>query len=914
MNKLILSFVLILGCFSMKTTLAATSPDLEILRKRVTEEIMDQRINREYVKTLVATLQPDGSWPDINYTDLSRIGYENGRHLSNIWQMCAAYKIPSSPLAGDQELLKATAKAINFWTVNDFIAANWHSNEISNPQLLTHILLLMDNDLSEKQRKDLSVLAERANLDAWGARPGGDLVRICGIMAELALFKRDTQKLKIALETMAAQARITTGLGIKPDLGFHHRTDRVTSILTYGTGYASTLTDWAVRLTGTSFSLPAESLNLLIDYYLDGICKAMVYGWYKAPGLINRDMSRKGALGPVDSEIPEKLLMVSDHRKSELENIAKIRKGEQQPNLSYDRFFWHSEYSVHQRPSWYSTVRMFSSRNNTMEFPHNMESLKHHHYADGANFISVTGKEYDDIFPVWDWQKIPGTTVVQRAVMPSYTEIVKQGKTGFVGAVTDGSYGASAFDFESPLDPLKARKSWFFFDKEYVCLGAGITSTAEFPVTTSLNQCLLKSDVVAKTVNEKTTLEKGEHQLNKVKWVLHEGIAYVFPTPTDVCLNNKPYTGYWHDIVSTTRKINSDKETRELFSLWIDHGKQPVDASYAYIVAPGTDPAMTDPDSIASRVKILVNTVKIQAVQHIGLNITQVVFYDQGTVQLSNGLTLTANNPGIVMLKGSAQGIEEITVADPGRKLHSFQLSVSENFSGGGANWKTVWKKQEKTTDITFTLPDGQLAGKSMTIKNRTFEPESAIKQPILDKEAHFQKGKSTKAGEHFVGENYGGGIVIWTDETGQHGLIAAKKDLPEEIQWRNGPSKLARHFGDNGDRVVNARGDGIGAGAMNSAIIIAQLTDDDIYGNFAAKMAVRYQADGYGDWYLPSKAELNIMYQLKDIIGGFDKDMYWSSTELNVGFAWGQNFSGYGGQYNQNKSSAYSVRCIRKF
>ena len=914
MKKLILLFVLILGCLSMEKSFAATNPDLELLRKRVTDELLDQKINSEQVKTLISSIQADGSWPDINYKDLSRIGYENGRHLSNIWLMCAAYKIPSSPLAGDKELLKATAKAINFWTINDFIAANWHSNEISNPQLLTNILLLMDTDLTEKQQNDLAFLAQRSNLDAWGARPGGDLVRICGIMAELALFKRDTPKLKIALETMAAQARITTGLGIKPDLGFHHRTDRVTSILTYGTGYASTLTDWAVRLTGTSFSLPAESLNLLIDYYLDGICKAMVYGWYRAPGLVNRDMSRKGALGAVDSEIPEKLLLVSDHRKNELENIVKIRKGEQQPNLSYDRFFWHSEYSVHQRPSWYSTVRMFSSRNNTMEYPHNMESLKHHHYADGANFISVTGKEYDDIFPVWDWQKIPGTTVVQRPVMPSYTEIVKQGKTGFVGAVTDGSYGASAFDFESPLDPLKARKAWFFFDKEYVCLGAGITSSAEYPVTTSLNQCLLNGAVVAKSDNEKSTLEKGEHQLSKVKWVLQDGIAYIFPTPTDVFLNNKSYTGYWHDIVSTTRKINSDKETRDLFSLWIDHGKQPADASYAYIVAPGTDPAVTDPDSIASRVKILVNTTKIQAVQHIGLNITQVVFYDQGTVKLGNGLTLTVNNPGIVMLKGYAQGIEEITVADPGRKLHSFQLSISENFTGSGANWKTVSNKSGKTTDITFNLPDGQLAGKSMTIKNGTFEPEAAKKQPVLDREEHLIKGKATKAGEHFVGENYGGGIVIWTDETGQHGLIAAKKDLPEEIQWRNGPSKLARHFGDNGDRVVNARGDGIGAGAMNTAIIIAQLTDDDIFGNFAAKMAARYQADSYGDWYLPSKTELNIMYQHKDMIGGFDKDMYWSSTELNVGFCWGQNFSGYGGQYNQNKSSAYAVRCVRKF
>jgi chondroitin AC lyase len=914
MKKLILSLAIFLVSISMGSFVAGTSPDLELIRKKITVELADQKINIEYAKSLISSIQQDGSWPDINYRDLSRIGYENGRHLSNIWLLCSAYKVPSSPLAGNAELYQVIVQAINFWTRNDFIAGNWHSNEIANPQLLTHILLLMDNDLSEKQQADLAVLAQRANLDAWGARPGGDLVRICGIMAELALFKRDEQLLKTALDTMAAQIRITTGLGIKPDLGFHHRTDRVTSILTYGTGYCSTLVDWAIRLSGTRFSLPAESLNLLIDYYLDGICRALVHGWYKAPGLLNRDMSRKGTLSPLNNDIPQKLLLVSGYRKKELENIVNIRNGEQRPNLTYNSFFWHSEYSIHQRPGYYSTVRMFSDRNYTMEFPHNMESLKHHHYADGANFVSVTGEEYNDIFPVWDWQKIPGTTVVQRPVMPSWTEIVKKGKTSFVGAVSDGTYGATAFDFESPLDPLKARKAWFFFDREYVCLGAGITSSSEYPVATTINQCLLKSEVIASSGDGKNTMDKGEHQLSEVKWVLHDGIAYLFPTPTDVFLNNKSYSGYWHDIVSTTRKISSDKETRDLFSLWIDHGRQPQNAGYCYIVAPGTDLAVTDPDSIASRVKILVNTAKIQAVQHTGLMITQVVFYDQGTVQLDNGLILTVYNPGMVMLRGSGKGIEEITVSDPGRKLRSFKLSVSQNFSGGGANWNTVWKKKDKTTDISFILPDGQFAGKSMTIRNGIFEPGSEKKQPVFDNMGIIQKSRTYKPGEHYVGENYGGGVVIWTDETSQHGLIAAKKDLSKEIQWRNGPSKFSVHFGDHGDRVVNARGDGIGAGAMNTAIIISQLTEDDVSGNFAAKLAAMYQIDGYGDWYLPSKSELNIMYQLKDMIGGFTYDMYWSSTELNVGFAWSQNFSGYGGQYNQNKSSAYGVRCVRKF
>jgi chondroitin AC lyase len=885
--------------------------DLEILRKKVIAELLDQKVDQVKVTELMSTFREDGTWPNINYVDVSRIGYEHVRHLSNIQVLCSAYKVTASPFNGDKQLLEIIHRSLKYWVDNDFIAANWHSNEISNPQTLTDILLLMDGDLEETLKAKVVLLAGRANIDAWGARPGGDLIKIAGIMAELALFNRDETALKTAIDAMTRQVKITNGLGIKADLGFHHRVDRVTSILTYGTNYASTFTDWAFLFSGTHFSFPSEATKLLVDYYLDGISKSMVYAWYKAPGLINRDMSRKGDLAPVSDEIPRKLAMITDYRKPELENIVRIRNGEQKPNLTYNKFFWHSEYAIHQRPTFYASVRMFSDRNYTMEFPHNMESLKHHHYADGANFISVTGKEYFDIFPVWDWQKIPGTTVVQRPSLPSYTEIVKKGLTSFAGAVSDGTYGAAAFDFESPLDPLKAKKAWFFFDQEYVCLGAGIHSTSDFTVTTTLNQCLLNSEVIAKANQTKSTLSKGEHQLNQTEWVLHDGIAYVFPNPATIFLNNKTYSGSWHDIVSTTRKLSSDNETKEVFSLWIDHGKQPQNASYEYIVAPGT--TGTDPSLVASKVKILMNTPQIQAVHQLELDIAQIVFYELGTLTLNNGLKLTANNPGMVMIRCKGQDIDQISVADPSRQLKTFKLSVSARFSGTGANWKTFWNKQTNSSELTFDLPSGDYAGESMTIRNNAFEPEKT-NEKSSSSTIHEVKNKPAKTPEHFIGEHYGGGIVFWTEETGSHGLIASMKDQTDAIQWRNGSSKTSKHFGDNGDRVVNARGDGIGAGEMNTTLIIAQLTEDNITGNFASKVCSEYEQEEYGDWYLPSKAELNKMYLLRDLIGGFGNDMYWSSTEFNVGFAWCQNFTGYGGQFTQNKSSACAVRCIRKF
>ena len=175
------------------------------------------------------------------------------------------------------------------------------------------------------------------------------------------------------------------------------------------------------------------------------------------------------------------------------------------------------------------------------------------------------------------------------------------------------------------------------------------------------------------------------------------------------------------------------------------------------------------------------------------------------------------------------------------------------------------------------------------------------------------------------IGELYQGGIVFYVDVDGQHGLIAARADQNGGalIQWSNGTNK-----------VTNAGGDGLYAGAMNTALIIAQQTADNPTGNFAAKMAADYSvqengvdactiADGfthpskyetcYGDWYLPSRVELDLLYGQKAVVGGFGNIQYWSSTEASSDTVWYQKFSsGYKG--TTSKYSMFPVRPIRAF
>jgi len=84
---------------------------------------------------------------------------------------------------------------------------------------------------------------------------------------------------------------------------------------------------------------------------------------------------------------------------------------------------------------------------------------------------------------------------------------------------------------------------------------------------------------------------------------------------------------------------------------------------------------------------------------------------------------------------------------------------------------------------------------------------------------------------------------------------------------------------------------------------------------NTAAKIADAYALKGYTDWYLPSKVELNLLYNanVAGVVGGFASDGYWSSTEYDSYSAWYQSFH-YGYQLNGNKYSTLPVRAVRAF
>ncbi len=124
------------------------------------------------------------------------------------------------------------------------------------------------------------------------------------------------------------------------------------------------------------------------------------------------------------------------------------------------------------------------------------------------------------------------------------------------------------------------------------------------------------------------------------------------------------------------------------------------------------------------------------------------------------------------------------------------------------------------------------------------------------------------------IGEFYCGGIVFYLNATGQHGLIAAKADMQghsegkEEGYFTWSDAKVACH---------------------------------------------NLVSNGYSDWFLPNKDQLNLLYLNENAVGDFVDKFYWSSTERDVSNAWRQ-FFGDGYQHDYTKSQGYRARAVRAF
>ena len=699
----------------------AAKDDFLIVKQRVVSELMKTPIDDKVVLSILDRMNEDGSFNNIDYVDLRRVaGFPHRRHTSDLVYLAKAYKSKGSSYYKSKKLKERIVTSLKYWADHDFFGDNWHNNQISTPTNLAHLMLVFGDNLPKDLIDKTQPMIGRAHMEASGARPSGDRIVIAGILAKNLLFIGDREQFDEIIELIEGEVKFSTGTrGMQHDFSFHHRFDRVNNTTSYGyRKYANAFGEWSYYVANTKYAFSVEKINHLVDYYLDGIYKQLVYGVYMDISVKNRSITHKAAFKPQGTLEIERLLFGTDYRKEELEEIIRLRKGEAKPSLSFAKFFWQTEHFVFQRPNFYTTVRMHSTRNRNMEVPYNGPGKTTHHRADGTNYLQLKGDEYHNIWPVYDWQKVSGTTVVQKPELPGPTEIQKDGLTDFVGAVTDGLYGAVAYDFRSPHDLVKAKKSWFFFDDEYVCIGTDINSSKRLTVNTTINQVLMRSDVAGK-INGQIITKLGEasRKISAVKWIYHDKVGYIFPDTTTIFLSNRAEQGRWSDI---TDQINISEElvTKDVFTLGFDHGERPNDASYQYMVVPDVSEQEIKETSDDNRgIEILSSSSQIHAVKNNKLNICQLAFYQAGEAHLSEGSSIKMDSQGMVMLKMNDNRINEMSVADPSRKLSSALITVTGIYEKEGTGYSLYPNKNQNKTLMIVDLPQGVYAGKSVTIE-----------------------------------------------------------------------------------------------------------------------------------------------------------------------------------------------------
>jgi chondroitin AC lyase len=601
------------------------------------------------------TLQPDGSWPDIDYASDARSGWPCSIHYTRMLSMAAAGHRAGVSEAERSGLDSVIHRSFAFWIAHDFTCPNWWYNQIGAPKLFGTIALLLGDELNAEERRYLTeTMMPRSKIDMTGQ----NRIWLAGNTLTLGLLNGDESLVSEAAATIWQESVVTTGEGIQPDFSFHQHGPQQ-QFGNYGLAFAVEICRWATILRGTPWALAHTNLTAYRGFLLEGEAWVNWRGRMDISSCGRQFMPHSPAAKARTIAQVMRSVPLFDQEKAAQYLAAAREDSDRQNDLVGNRVFWRSDYVVHRTPGWAATLKM-SSRCVVGAESLNNENFLGYHLADGALYLYARGDEYDEIFPVWDWQKLPGVTcALQSDGPPSFREV--RGSADFVGGVTNGSAGCAALEFAR--DGVTAHKAWFFSPEAVVCLGAGINSSSAEPVVTTINQCLLRGDVVVKRRDKAPgKFAGGEETIRDVEWVEHDGWRYAFFSSATVHLRAMPQRGNWKRVFDNPETPRHEV-TLPVFTLWLEHGTKVEHQTYAYCITRSAAP-LTLPK--------IENSATAQMVRF-GRGAVGFVFWSPGEIKAAESVSVRADQPCIVMLDETTG---RAFVADPTQKLSRLALTV----------------------------------------------------------------------------------------------------------------------------------------------------------------------------------------------------------------------------------------------
>lgn len=639
---------------------------------------------------------------------------------SRLWTMTQAYLQEGTGLSGDEGLLADVRRGLDHLSATVYNPSttrygNWWEWQIGSPRLLMDIVAALHDHLTDDQRAAACAAVDHFIPDSMlrdysGTSTGANRVDLCRSVALRGVLGRAPEKIALARDALSPVfPYVTKGDGLYADGSFVQHT-----WVAYSGTYGQVLLDGLGRLfallAGSSWEVTDPNKQIILDsverayapLVHDGLVMDSVNGRAISRGYLKGDdrhvmrsdhfhgqaliaamtllaegasaAERERWYGRIKGWIERATVTpILTARQFEVADLARLHAVARSPVPAATDPVGHHLFAamnraVHRRPGFVANIAMASERIAHYECG-NGENPRGWHTGAGMTlwWPSAPGRgtgesdrsdQYTDWFwPTVDWYRLPGTTVSTKRLADK-----EGGEWGeprpaarWVGGTTDGTYAALGQHLRGLGSTLQARKSWFCVADAVICLGAGITCTDGVPVET--------------VVDNRNLGEQGEEEfVVRRGWAHLEGHGgWVFPDGGELRTLREERTGAWSDINTTS---SSERRTRRWGTLWLDHGTDPADARYLYVLMPGASR-----HQVAARaadghwLSVLANDARRQAV-HIGsLGLTAANFWAPGAAG-----SLSATAPASVLVRARG-GTATLCVSEPPRTGETLEIT-----------------------------------------------------------------------------------------------------------------------------------------------------------------------------------------------------------------------------------------------
>ena len=606
----------------------------------------------------LASQLADGSWADVNYAARDRTRWPPARHLERLEAVARCFADRKSSLYRSARAEAAIGRGLDAWYKKHPVSDNWWRNQIYSPRHIGNILLLLRDAGGRISPRIFADTIQRWAKEGGSCKPhwtGSNLINIAAHRFVRGVLTGDRHLMDSAAEAMMRPLKISSGEGLQEDWSYHQHGPQL-YIANYGQEWLNLYAFWLNCFRGTPYAAGAHT-DLVVGYALNTFFSAIRgrHLIYNARGR-QQAVGHQGEQGETKAILPilKNLARIAPGQASVFESIAKrVTSGAAREGYTpMSTYYYRSDYLLHVRPTFTYDYRTASVRTERTEWC-NHENLLGHWMTEGASGYYRTGEEYFNIAALWDWHKIPGTTLVDRKAdseIPRYASGGIPGSETFVGGI--GADGCSVAAYVRRQSDMPAKEARFAFGDAIFALGTSLASNEKhFPLVTTVNQCWRSGDILPDHV-----LKSG--RLITPATLTHGGFRYTFPGKGIVHIASDKRSGPW----SRVCKAATESESGEVFTLWFDHGVAPKNASYAYIVTPV--------EAAASKAE-LINTPDVQAVADPATKSVGAVFHTSGKRITLRGHTYSVSAPCVLLRTASG-----LRVADPEHRLSSLTIAI----------------------------------------------------------------------------------------------------------------------------------------------------------------------------------------------------------------------------------------------